>query len=82
MLPKFIKLTYKTDVVRHPQMPLPTEISLRGCNQVVSTVEKEGVIKRIKVRSEYDGLYDLELDIVDVQNGKGLVDRATFKESL
>ena len=80
MFPKSIKLAYKEAVVKHPQMPFPTEVSLRGCNQIVSSVEQGGVIKRLKLRSEYDGLYDLELEIVDVSKGRGVVERAIFKE--
>lgn len=82
MLPKSIKLLYPMDIPRNPSMPLPLQVAIRGCNQVVSSIEKDGTIKQLTLRTEYDGLYDLELRIVDVQNGKGTVEKVTFKEQV
>jgi len=81
MFPKCIVLTYDNTVERDLNRPLPAEVMVRGCNQIVSSVQKEGKIARLTLRTPYDGLNDLVLELENVQNGRGKVLTATFKEA-
>jgi hypothetical protein len=84
MFPKSIKLNYDNAKMINADesevRPLPVKIHLRGANQIISTVEVDHEFKQLKLRSDYDALYDIELDIT-VKGLDGLVNTVRFVES-